>query len=248
MKINNDKFYPWLLGFSDAECSFLCYTVPRINKQNIITNYRILFRIQIGLNIKDKPILEMINNKLGDIGKIYDYYIKEESTLCFISVDSIKYLIENIFSKYPLLTSYQANRYDKLRIGILEKRHKVKSIKEFNSMKINLINPKFEDQSLFYLDHWLVGFLNGEVSFTQFRGNTGKLKPKISLEHTSELAVNFFKTHLKLGPKVFKLKQRENRQITYRIDVTSVADLSKICHFLDRTDCLLGNKFNQYQI
>ncbi len=35
-------------------------------------------------------------------------------------------------------------------------------------------------------------------------------------------------------------------KITYRIDITSVNDLNKICKFLDYRDCLIGNKYNQY--
>ena len=244
--MNKDKFFPWFLGFCDAEGSFICNLVPRINKQNLVTSYRVLYRIQIGLNIKDKAILELISSKLG--GKIYNYPEKEESCLCFTSFESMNYLIENVFSKYPLLTVYQANRYEKLRQGLQNKINRVDSIEEFNAIKFDEIVPNFEECSSFFLDHWLVGFLNGEVCFTQFNGKAGNLKPKVSLEHTSEPALKFFKSHLNLGPQVSQLKQRENRKITYRIDITSVSDLSKICQFLDQTDSLLGNKQNQYKV
>lgn len=53
--------------------------------------------------------------------------------------------------------------------------------------------------SSFFLDHWLVGFLNAEVCFTHFYGKAGNLKPKVSLEHISEPALNFFKSHLNLA-------------------------------------------------
>ena len=96
---NNDKFFAWFLGFCDAECSFICNLVPRINKESIITSYRVFYRIQIGLNIIDKPILELINKKLGKIGKIYDYPDKKESTLSITSHESIKTMIENVLSK-----------------------------------------------------------------------------------------------------------------------------------------------------
>jgi LAGLIDADG endonuclease len=247
---NINKFIPWFLGFCDAECSFISNPVPRINKQNIITSYRIFYRIQIGLNIIDKPILEYINKNLNSIGKIYDYETRQESTLCFISLEKIKYLIENIFTDNPLLTNYQSNRFAKLKKGINENIGGVKTIEEYESIFLNIeeITPKFENCSQFYLDHWLIGFLNGEVSFTSF-AKTGKkdvLKPKISLEHTDERALIFFKNHLELGPKVCQLKQRQNRKITHRIDITSVNDLNKICKFLDNRDCLIGNKLNQY--
>jgi len=235
--------------------------VARKNKQDIITSYRILYRIQIGLNIIDRPILDLINNNLNNIGKIYDYPTRQESTMCFISLESLKNLIDTVFSKYPLLTEYQANRYAILKAGVLGKKTSVKTIEEFNSfvdtVKDSYLNKgnqelslakvnKFESLSKFYLDYWLVGFLNGEVSFTSFKGKNGNLKPKVSLEHTDEKALIFFKSHLNLGPKVIQLKQREERKITYRIDITSVTDINYITQFLDQTDCLLGNKFIQY--
>lgn len=142
-KINNDKFFPWFVGFCDAECSFICNLVPRVNKQNLVTSYRILYRIQIGLHIKDKAVLEFINSKLGGKGKIYDYPEKEESCLCFTSFESMNYLIENVFSKYPLLTKYQANRYEKLRHGLQTKINRVNSVEEFNAIKIDEITPNF---------------------------------------------------------------------------------------------------------
>ena len=40
-KFNND-FISWFLGFCDAECSFIYNPVARVNKQGIITSYRVL--------------------------------------------------------------------------------------------------------------------------------------------------------------------------------------------------------------
>jgi len=245
---NNNKFVPWFLGFCDAECSFITNLVPRKNKHNIITSYRIFYRIQIGLNLIDRPILEYINRNLDNIGKIYEYETRQESTLCFISLESIRYLIDKIFTDNSLLTTYQYNRLAKLKKGISQNIGGVKTIEEYDSIFTNMdkIIPKFENYSQFYLDHWLIGFLNGEVSFTTFKGKSGNLKPKLSLEHTDEPALNFLKSHLELGPKVCQLKQRQERKITYRIDITSANDLNKICKFLDSRDCLIGNKLNQY--
>lgn len=246
-EFKNDKFIPWFIGFCDAECSFITNLVPRKNKLGIITSYRVLYRIQIGLSIKDKSTLEYINSKFDNIGKIYDYQHRQESTLSFTSLNSIRFLIDNVFSKNPLLTSYQANRYATLESGLLKNKTGLKSVEEFDSMMINNIDPKFEDCSQFYLNNWIVGFLNGEVSFTSFKTNAGFIKPKVSLEHTSKKALEFYKNYLEFGPNVHQLKQRPNRQITYRIDISSVTDLSKLCNFIDRTGSLRGNKLKQYE-
>jgi len=185
---NNKKIFLLVIRFCDAEYSFICNLVPRISKEGLITSYRVFYRIQIGLNIIDRPILELINNKIGNLGKIYDYPNKKESTLSITTHENMKIMIENVFSKYPLLTSYQATRDEKLRKGLTENITKVKSIEEFkflmygsNNIEEKIINPKFEDYSNFLLDYWLVGFLNGEVSFTYFKGKKGNLKPKVSL-------------------------------------------------------------------
>jgi hypothetical protein len=215
----------------------------------LLRHYRILYRIQIGLSIIDRPILEYINKSLDNIGKIYDYETRQESTLCFISLESIRYIIDKIFTDNSLLTTYQYNRLAKLKKkGISKNIGGVKTIEEYDYIFTNIETkiPKFENSSQFYLDHWLIGFLNGEASFTTFKGKRGDLKPKLSIEHIDEPALTFLKTQLELGPKVSQLKQRQNRKITYRIDITSEKDLNKICKFLDSRDCLIGNKFNQY--
>nr|YP_010146949.1 hypothetical protein K4014_mgp18 [Cyclocybe aegerita]QQP21458.1 hypothetical protein [Cyclocybe aegerita] len=244
----NNNFISWFLGFCDAECSFICNPVARVNKQGTITSYRVFYRIQIGLNIIDRPILEFIQKNLNNLGKIYDYPHKNESTLCFVALEDIKYLIVNVFSNYPLLTSYQQNRLAKLKKGILNNISGVKTIEDFNAIFDNLGIQKVNIESLSksYLEHWLIGFLNGEVSFTTFK-NRGIIKPKVSLEHTDKNALILFKNNLDLGPSVLELKKRENRKITYRIDLTSAKDLNKICIFINTADSLIGNKLNQYQ-
>lgn len=49
----------------------------------------------------------------------------------------------------------------------------LKSVEEFDSMMINNIDQKFLDSSQFYLNNWIVGFLNGDLSFTSFKTNAG---------------------------------------------------------------------------
>lgn len=235
------------MGFCDAECSFIANLKPRTNKNGVVTSYGLFYRIQLGIHIQDKSIIEYINKNIGSIGTIYEYPSKKEITLCIVSHAQINEIIDNIFSKYPLLTSHQASRYENLRKGLKEQIKNVKSPDEFNLIFNSKVTPNFKDCSKFYLDHWLVGFLNGEVSFTAFKGKAGNMKPLVSLEHTDESALDFLKSHLLLGPKVLKLKQRGDRKITYRINITSVKDLEKINNLLDQTDSLRGNKLKQYK-
>jgi hypothetical protein len=246
LKIDNNKFFPWFAGFCDAECSFIRNITPIFNKNKDIINYRILYKIQIGLSIKDKALIELINNKLGEIGKIYNYPIKQESCLCIYSKESISKIFEIFFNKYSLLTSYQATRLEQLKIGVINKIYKISSPEEFKNSIIKTIQPNFYDYSENFLDYWLTGFLNGEVSFTTFKGKAGNKKPQVSLEHTNEKAVNFFRDYLNLNPKIYS-RQRDTRKRTYVLNINSVKDLNTIINFLNKTNCLLGNKSIQFE-
>nr|CBY89747.1 putative LAGLIDADG homing endonuclease [Grifola frondosa] len=247
IKMENQKFIPWFIGFMDAEGGFLCHLVPRINRKNIATSYKILRAIHLGLNLKDLSLIEFINQKLGNIGNIYQYPIKQECKLAISSNENIVKFIQTVFSETEntLLTIHQATRYEQLRKVVIEKIISVKTTEQFEDIQVKQIIPSFEACSSFYLDYWLSGFLNGEVSFTTFKGKSGNLKPQVFLEHTDERAVNFFRNYLNLNPKVHS-RQRDNRKLTYSIKITSVKDLNSIIQFLDRTEGLLGNKLFQY--
>ena len=57
--INNNEFFEWLVGFTDAEGSF------QIGVDNRNKYPRFNFRFSIGLHIDDKPTLEFIRNRLN---------------------------------------------------------------------------------------------------------------------------------------------------------------------------------------
>jgi len=61
------------------------------------------------------------------------------------------------------LSKNQNNRFAKLKKGLILNIGGVKTIEECESRFkiIEEIKPKFENCSQFYLDHWLIGFLNG---------------------------------------------------------------------------------------
>ena len=84
-------------------------------------------------------------------------------------ISDLEWLIENIFTKYPLLTKGQASRFEILRNGICNKISRVESLEDFtkqNSILVDQVVPNYQNYSKSYVNNWIIGFLNGEVSFT----------------------------------------------------------------------------------
>ena len=84
-------------------------------------------------------------------------------------ISDLEWLIENIFTKYPLLTKGQARRFEILRNGICNKISRVESLEDFtkqNSILVDQVVPNYQNYSKAYVNNWIIGFLNGEVSFT----------------------------------------------------------------------------------
>ena len=67
------KFYYWFAGFCDAEGNFQTTNFKRVNKKGIITSIGLKYSFHIGLQLKDKSLLEFIQTKLNNMGKIYEY-------------------------------------------------------------------------------------------------------------------------------------------------------------------------------
>jgi hypothetical protein len=92
---DDDKFYTWFVGFSDAEAMFGIFPLVNDKKTNI---ERFSFRFIIGLHQDDVNALIYIKNKLG-----FGYVYANKDTQRFIvsKKEDIKKLI-SIFDKYSL--------------------------------------------------------------------------------------------------------------------------------------------------
>lgn len=69
--MNNKNFIAWFMGFLDAECNFQTTIVKRTNKQGIVTSLGLKYAIHLSLHLRDKELLEFIQIKINNIGKIY---------------------------------------------------------------------------------------------------------------------------------------------------------------------------------
>lgn len=58
------------------------------------------------------------------------------------------------FSKYPLLTTHQATRYEILKLGITNKIKNITNLDDYNTMINNIIiNPNIQNCSLDYINN-----------------------------------------------------------------------------------------------
>lgn len=247
------KFYSWFIGFCDAEGNFQTTTLKRINKLGNITSIGLKYSFHMGLHLRDKNLLELIQTKLNNMGKIYIYEKKEEAHLAIYKVEELKWLIENIFSKYPLLSEYQAIRYEQLRKGVMNDLKRLDSLDDLPNILVDKEKFGSPIQKLelldmcsdAYINNWISGFLNGEVSFTYSRSGNNNKSPKINLEHTDEKVVELIKNKLSLELKTYA-RTRGLRKTTYTISINSNKDIKKTVKFLDNLDNLRGYKLKQY--
>lgn len=96
---------------------------------------RVTYSINISLGIMDLQLLKDIQNKLNGMGIIYEYPDRKEARLSIRKKKDLLWLIDNVFNIFPLLTSYQRNRYFRLKHGILNNINKFNTLRELFEFK-----------------------------------------------------------------------------------------------------------------
>lgn len=93
----------WITGFVDGEG---CFNINIVKNKNYKTGFSVEVRFSIGLRAEDKPILELIKNKLN-VGSV----IKQGSQFFKFRLSSVKDLevLINHLDKYPPLTKKYAD-------------------------------------------------------------------------------------------------------------------------------------------
>ena len=223
-----NKILSWFIGFCDAEANFQTTLYKRLNKENKIISYGIKYSFHMGLHERDLPLLEYIRENLNSIGKIYHYSEKKECHLNVNKIEELSWLIKSVFNVYPLLTKHQSVRFNKIKQGILENIKTIYSLEEYHKhiTLIPEVNVSFDSLPSEYLENWIVGFLNGEVSFTTRKPTDRKNRsiPLIYLEHTDETVLYLIKNYLNLGPSILS-RQRDLRKKSYILNLSSKKDL-----------------------
>jgi hypothetical protein len=245
---SSSVLYPnYITGFIDAEGSF---GISIYRKKECKTGWNISPSFQIGLHMKDLPLLHKIKSYFG-VGHIY---LDTSRKMAFFAVNSTQDLIKVIiphFDKYPLLTQKRADfELFKLVLELISKKEhltikglaKVISIRA--SMNLGLSNvlkiafpdtipvdrPKVEVPTS--IDPiWLLGFIDGEGNFFVeiLKSKNSKLGIAVStrfslVQHIRDhLLMDKIKNQLNCGKLTVTFK---NSQVQYRIN--KLLDIDKI--------------------
>ena len=173
---------PWFVtGFTDGEG---CFRVSVTTHKTCLTGFRVELRFQIGLHVKDTPLLEGIKNYFG-VGNI----TKQGSESIQFRINSIKdcplaVIIEH-FDKYPLITQklYDYKLFKQVYELMLREEHltyeglyKIVVIKAAMNLGlpyalkkafpdiVTVVRPLVENKKVSD-PNWLAGFTSGEGSF-----------------------------------------------------------------------------------
>ena len=186
---------------------------------------------------------------LGNKWKIYIYPNKDEAHYAISRREEIIEFIFMIMNHYPLLTLHQASRYNKMLAGLTEGVKRFDTLEEFHkyfNSKVLLESPsiKANDFNEEFIDNWIVGFINGEGSFTKGSGATGAA---FKLGHTDKEVLDMMRERLQTNPKISIAKSRINRKQIYTYEINTRSDLNKLILLLNDNIALQGYKYFQYQ-
>lgn len=242
LKLNKDyigKWLHWFSGFNDAEGNFQIYPKKRLLLSGEISKYNVGYGYHLSLHKRDAELLKEIKQILNGVGIFYEYENKPDSRLAVNDTTGLLYLIENVFDQYPLKIK---NQYKTSRLECFSAQ--VNKVKHLCTVGVD----KVDWSSVPGVDHWIVGFINGEGSFSIKNG-----KCIFYLEHIDRQALEVIKGRLDFGPNVLERPSRrrgstKERKITYQLGVGSKKDIKNLILFLDNKDIipLQGHKYTQY--
>ena len=189
----DENFYEWFGGFSDGEAMF--YIQLTAGGRNAV------FFFKISLHKDDIAVLNFIKDSLG-IGKVYSEAGAPKASFVVSKKAEVK-VITDTPSGYPLKTTKLLNFLDfkkafelyhtrKTSSGMIEEKlakisEEIRQIKEgTNSSRTDFTMPKGYKANI--TDYWLLGFMEGESSFSVVKSNNYKLRFSIG-QSSKDLAL-----------------------------------------------------------
>jgi len=167
--------------------------------------------------------------------------------------DEIRWLIENIFDVYSLITDHQKDRYAKLRYGFLKNItlfHNLQELEEFKKKKNIFLAHNSATPSPQYLDNWILGIINSEGCFYSRPKKDGSHLLVFQIEHTDKKVLEIIKSRFRFTPTIFERAERSiNQKKTYSLYISSKLDINTIIEFCynPTLNGLLGNKNIQFK-
>lgn len=237
----------------DISCNATCISADKKKKKPLYSKTRIGYSINISLSQTELELLENIQNKFNLFGTIYVYPKRKEARLAIWKKDEVRWLIENIFDIYPLITDHQKDRYAKLRYGFLNNItlfNNLQELEEFKNKKNIFIGPESTTLSSQYLDNWILGIINSEGCFYTRPKKDGSHLLVFQIEHTDKKVLETIKSRFKFRPTIFERDERSiNQKKTYSLYISSKLDITTIIEFCENRNLngLLGNKNIQFK-
>lgn len=189
---SKNKFFEWFSGFTDAEGNFY-----------IVTSKSYSFRFRINLHKDDVKMLQYIQESLG-FGEVKLY--NNFASFIVTRIKDISQLI-NIFDKYQLQGTKLLDYKDfttafKLYTEVDNKDEvflKIKDIKNnMNSLRFDFTMPK--DKIINITPYWLLGFIEGDGSFSINKNNQYRLDFSMSQSFTNKYLMENIKNFLENLP------------------------------------------------
>lgn len=252
-------------GLVDAEGSF---GVNLVKKESSKIGYSVLIYFEIGLNKKDKQLLETVNQVLGVEKSLY--YNKSDDTLK-LKISNLDELINNVipyFKKYPLFTQKRVDFQLMCKVVeiVQEKRHlTIEGLNDILSIKaaMNLgLSDKLKDEFLnikpltrLTVDtgipnkDWLAGFMEGESCFYVSVYNSPKSKLNYAVQLVFKITQHIRdKVLLENISKLLECGRVEIRKSGDACDftVTSFNEFKKYMIPYWENYPLIGHKSNDY--
>lgn len=259
--VERSSVNPWFLtGLVDAEGSFVVHIVKDDSRK---LGYFVLASFELALNVKDRLLLDLLQETMGNIGNIY--YNPQDDTYKY-KVSNIEGLINFViphFQKYPLLTQKKVDfeLFVKIIQIMYKKEHlTLKGLQEIINLKSSLNlglsrklpynfkvvpveRPKFTPT--FISDpSWLAGFCEGESCFYINIGKSPKSKTGWAVQLVLKITQHSRDIQLLELIKNFLDCGRIEKRAGFAADftVTSIKDIdSKIRPFFYKYP-LLGSK------
>jgi hypothetical protein len=123
------------VGFNDAEGNLQVFKKKRVLKSGEISSYSVGHSYHLSLHRRDAVLIKDIQQKLGNVGVIYEYKNKPDCRLAVGDRKSLLSLFDTVFDVYPLLANNQSMRYNLLKNVIINEVKKFQTLEEFNKYK-----------------------------------------------------------------------------------------------------------------
>ena len=250
----------FITGLVDAEGSFIVQIVKDDSRK---LGYFVLASFELALNVKDRLLLNLLQETMGNVGNIY--YNPQDDTYKYkvSNIEELNNFVIPHFQKYPLLSQKRVDfeLFVKITQIINLKEHlTLKGLQELVNLKASLnlgLSRKFLDtfkvapverpkfNPTFLPDPaWLAGFCEGESCFYINIGKSPKSKTGWAVQLVFKITQHSRDIQLLQLIKNFLDCGRIEKRAGFAADftVTSIKDIeSKILTFFDKYP-LLGSK------